>query len=128
VISRKWSFGIFAALLAILVTIILYRAGQYLKRIHNNMKLLVKEREKEIELLTDLWKIDETEIEWVEHISQGISVNSLYDYLTQCQPCQLSRWIRRSLEVRVERTCRSSQKVVEPLDRRGLQQEVSRRD
>jgi len=37
------------------------------------MKLLVQERDKEIELLTDLWKIDDTEIEWIERVSQGIA-------------------------------------------------------
>ena len=35
------------------------------------MKKLVKNQEKEIELLTDLWKIDESEIEWLEPISRG---------------------------------------------------------
>jgi len=74
VISRTWLFGLFTALLAIVVTIILYQLGWYVIRRYNRMKLLVQEREREIELLTDLWKIDETEIEWIEHISQGRSV------------------------------------------------------
>jgi len=50
---------------------ILYRLGRFVKGKYDNMKLLVKKKEKEIELLTDLWKIDESEIEWIEPISRG---------------------------------------------------------
>jgi len=42
------------------------------KERYDKIKQLVKRKEKEIELLTDLWKIDESEIQWLEHISQGI--------------------------------------------------------
>jgi len=71
VISRKWLFGVLTALVALFITFILYWLGLHVKRSYNRMKTLVSEKEKEIELLTDLWKIDEAEIEWIAPISQG---------------------------------------------------------
>jgi len=56
---------------ALVLCFVLYRIGKYLKERSDVMSQLVKKKEKEIELLTDLWKIDESEIEWLERVSQG---------------------------------------------------------
>jgi len=65
-------FGLLAATTALIFGFILYHLGQYVKSRYDGMQRLVKKREKEIELLTELWKIDESEIEWIEPVSQGI--------------------------------------------------------
>jgi len=64
-------FGLLAAMTSLVFGFVLYRLGRYVKESYDDMKQLVKKKDQEIELLTDLWKIDESEIEWIEPISQG---------------------------------------------------------
>jgi len=72
VISGDWLFGILLTMTAVFVLLILYKIG---KARYDRIQRLVKTKEKEIELLTDLWKIDESEIEWLDHVSQGRNVS-----------------------------------------------------
>jgi len=72
VISRNWIFGFLAAMTALVFGFVLYQSGRHLKARYDRMKQLVRKKEKEIELLTDLWKINGSEIEWLEPISRGI--------------------------------------------------------
>ena len=71
VISRNWLFGLLAAMTALIFGFVLYQSGRYVKARYDKMKQLVRKKEKEIELLTDLWKIDGSEIEWLEPINRG---------------------------------------------------------
>jgi len=56
---------------SLVVGFCLYRIGRFMKGRYDGMKQMIKIKEKEIELLTDLWKIDESEIDWLERINQG---------------------------------------------------------
>jgi len=58
---------------ALVFGFLFYQSGRYVKARYDNMKRLVLKKDKEIELLTDLWKIDESEIEWIEPINRGIT-------------------------------------------------------
>jgi len=65
-------FGLLAALTVFVFGFILYWLGLHLKARYDGMKQLVRKKDKQIELLTDLWKIDASEIEWLEPINRGI--------------------------------------------------------
>jgi len=71
VISRNWLFGLLFVFTTLGIGSVLYKI---VRERYDKIKQLVKSKEKEIELLTDLWKIDESEIEWLEHVSQGIFI------------------------------------------------------
>jgi len=89
-------FGLFAFMATLILGFIMYHLGRYVKLRYDSMKLLVKKQEKEIELLTDLWKIDESEIEWIEPISRGILFiifNHIYVLISSF------RWIWRGVGV-----------------------------
>jgi len=75
VISRSWLFGLISSMAALIVSFGLYQVGSYVKKQYDRMKQMVKSKEKEIELLTDLWKIDESEIDWLEPVSRGKSIS-----------------------------------------------------
>jgi len=73
-------FGLLAALTALVFGFILYRLGLFIKARYDQMKQLVRKKEKQIELLTDLWKIDVSEIEWLEPINRGIETQICYHF------------------------------------------------
>jgi len=80
VFSRNWVFAFIAVLFALVLGYLLFKTTTFVYMKYQSMRELVKKKEKEIELLTDLWKIDEAEIEWIEPVSRG-KIDRFFDFL-----------------------------------------------